>query len=67
VSVNPEFGIALRIVPGNREPDGNGDADQNPGTGVGARLGTTNGPGLGFEFGNHAGFFMGIGVGYYFG
>lgn len=67
VSVNPEFGVVLRIIPGSREPDGNGDADENPGTGVGARLGTTNGPGVGFEFGNHAGFFMGIGVGYYFG
>ena len=42
-------------------------SDANPGTGVGERLGTTNGPGLGFELGNHAGLFMGIGVGYYFG
>lgn len=67
VSVNPEFGFAIRIIPGSREPDGNGDADGNPGTGIGGRLGTTNGPGLGFEVGNHAGFFMGIGVGYWFG
>ncbi len=67
VSINPEFGFAIRIVPGDREPDGNGDFDMNPGTGVGQRLGTTSGPGLGFEVGNHAGFFMGIGVGYYFG
>ena len=67
VSINPEFGVAVRIIPGSREPDGNGDFDMNPGTGIGQRLGTTNGPGLGFEVGNHAGFFMGIGVGYYFG
>ena len=67
VSINPEFGVAFRIIPGDREPDGNGEADANPGTGVGERLGTTNGPGLGFELGNHAGLFMGIGVGYYFG
>lgn len=67
VSINPEFGFAVRIIPGSREPDENGDFDMNPGTGIGQRLGTTNGPGLGFELGNHAGFFMGIGVGYYFG
>lgn len=67
VSVNPEFGVVIRVIPGSREPDGNGDSDQNPGTGIGERLGTSNGPGLGFEVGNHAGFFMGIGVGYWFG
>ncbi len=67
VAVSPEFGFALRIIPGDREPDGNGDFDMNPGTGIGQRLGTTSGPGVGFEVGNHAGFFMGIGVGYYFG
>lgn len=67
VSINPEFGFAVRIIPGSREPDQNGDFDMNPGTGIGQRLGTTSGPGLGFELGNHAGFFMGIGVGYYFG
>jgi len=67
VSINPEFGFVVRIIPGSREPDGNGDFDENPGTGVGERYGTTNGPGLGFELGNHAGFFMGIGVGYWFG
>lgn len=67
VSINPEFGVAFRIIPGDREPDGNGDFDSNPGTGIGGRLGTENGPGFGFEVGNHAGFFMGIGVGYYFG
>lgn len=67
VSVNPEFGVAFRIIPGDREPDGNGDFDMNPGTGAGQRLGSTNGPGFGFELGNHAGLFMGIGVGFYFG
>lgn len=67
VSINPEFGVAIRFIPGSREADQNGDSDQNPGTGIGGRLGTENGPGLGFEVGNHAGFFMGIGVGYYFG
>lgn len=67
VSINPEFGVAFRIIPGDREPDGNGEFDSNPGTGIGGRLGTDNGPGFGFEVGNHAGLFMGIGVGYYFG
>jgi hypothetical protein len=67
VSINPEFGFVVRIIPGSREPDRNGDFDMNPGTGIGQRLGTTSGPGLGFEVGSHAGFFMGIGVGYYFG
>lgn len=67
VSINPEFGLALRIIPGSREADQNGDSDLNPGTGAGSRLGTEDGPGFGFEVGNHAGFFMGIGVGYYFG
>ncbi|MEX1361968.1 MAG: hypothetical protein AB1Z98_02515 [Nannocystaceae bacterium] len=67
VSINPEFGVAFRIIPGDREPDGNGDFDMNPGTGAGQRLGSTNGPGFGFELGNHAGLFMGIGVGFYFG
>jgi hypothetical protein len=67
VSINPEFGFVVRIIPGSREPDQNGDFDMNPGTGIGQRLGTSSGPGLGFELGSHAGFFMGIGVGYYFG
>ena len=31
------------------------------------RDGTTNGPGFGFEIGDHAGFFMGIGVAFYLG
>jgi len=67
VAISPEFGLAVRFIPGSREPDPNGDSDLNPGTGVGSRLGTNDGPGLGFEIGNHAGFFMGLGVGYYFG
>lgn len=67
VSINPEFGLVVRIIPGSREPDENGDFDMNPGTGIGQRLGTTSGPGVGFEMGSHAGFFMGIGVGYSFG
>lgn len=67
VAIMPEFGVVFRIIPGRREPDQNGVADTNPGTGIGSRLGTTNGPGFGFEVGDHAGFFMGIGVGYYFG
>lgn len=67
VSVSPEFGLAVRMIPGSREADENGDSDLNPGSGIGSRLGTEDGPGLGFEVGNHAGFFMGIGVGYYFG
>ncbi|MEM7153782.1 MAG: hypothetical protein AAF799_13120 [Myxococcota bacterium] len=67
VSINPEFGLVFRAIPGNREPDQNGESDANPGTGIAERLGATNGPGQGFELGNHAGLFMGIGVGYYFG
>jgi len=67
VAIMPEFGVAFRIVPGSREADANGEVDNNPGQGVAADLGTTNGPGFGFEFGDHAGFFMGIGLGYYFG
>lgn len=67
VSINPEFGPVFRIIPGDREPDQNGEADSNPGTGIGQRLGTTNGPGFGFEIGDHAGFFMGIGVAFYLG
>lgn len=67
VSVAPEFGLAVRIIPGNREPDENGAFDTNPGTGVGERLGTTNGPGLGVELGSTSGVFLGLNVGYYFG
>ena len=67
VAIAPEFGFAVRIIPGSREPDEEGNADANPGTGVGERLGTTNGPGFGFEIGDHAGFFMGIGVAFYLG
>jgi hypothetical protein len=67
VAILPEFGVAFRIIPGNREPDQNGDFDSNPGRGIGSRRGTTDGPGLGFELGDHAGLFMGIGFAYFFG
>jgi hypothetical protein len=67
VAIAPEFGLAIRIIPGSREPDENGDFDTNPGTGVGSRLGTENGPGLGFELGSTSGMFLGLNVGYYFG
>jgi hypothetical protein len=67
VAILPEFGVAFRIVPGSREPDQNGEVDSNPGRGIGAKRGTTNGPGLGFEIGDHAGLFMGIGFAYFFG
>ncbi len=67
VAITPEFGIALRFIPGNREPDQNGEFDSNPGRGVGSKRGTTNGPGVGFELGDHAGLFMGIGFAYFFG
>ncbi len=67
VAIIPEFGVAFRIVPGNREPDQNGEFDSNPGRGVAAQRGTTNGPGFGFELGDHGGLFMGIGFGYFFG
>lgn len=74
VAILPEFGVVFRIIPGSREPDQNGEFDENPGTGIGSRLerrigaeDPQNGPGLGFELGDHAGLFMGIGVAYYFG
>lgn len=67
VAIIPEFGAVFRFIPGQREPDENGEFDSNPGRGAGERLGTTNGPGFGFELGDHAGLFMGIGVGYFFG
>src|SRR5690606_35561675 len=67
VAIMPEFGVVFRYVPGRREPDENGESDANPGTGAGERLGTSNGPGFGFELGDHAGLFMGVGVGYFFG
>lgn len=67
VAVLPEFGVAFRIIPGNREPDQNGEFDQNPGRGIGSRRGTTDGPGFGFELGDHAGLFFGIGFAYFFG
>lgn len=67
VAIAPEFGFAVRIIPGSREPDDNGDFDTNPGTGVGSRLGTDDGPGMGFELGSTSGMFLGLNVGYYFG
>jgi hypothetical protein len=67
VAILPEFGVAFRIIPGNREPDQNGAFDSNPGRGIGSRRGTSDGPGLGFELGDHTGLFMGIGFAYYFG
>ena len=67
VAIAPEFGFAVRIIPGSREPDEEGNADGNPGTGVGSRLGTTDGPGVGFELGSTSGVFLGLNVGYYFG
>jgi hypothetical protein len=67
VSFTPELGVAVRFVPGSREPDENGDTDENPGTGAAGRLGTTNGPGIGVELGSHAGLFFGLGIHYYFG
>lgn len=67
VAILPEFGLAFRIVPGSREADMNGEFDNNPGQGVAGRLGGDNGPGFGFEIGDHAGLFMGIGLGFYFG
>lgn len=67
VAVIPEFGVAFRIIPGNREPDQNGEFDANPGRGIGAKRGTSNGPGFGFDLGDHGGLFMGIGFAYFFG
>ncbi|TPV92664.1 MAG: hypothetical protein B7733_24350 [Myxococcales bacterium FL481] len=67
VAFLPEFGVVMRIIPGSREADQQGNVDENPGTGIGEALGTTNGPGFGIEFGTHAGMFIGLGVIYYFG
>ncbi|MEM6289937.1 MAG: hypothetical protein AAGA54_01690 [Myxococcota bacterium] len=67
VAVIPEFGVAFRIIPGNREPDQNGEFDANPGRGIGSQRGTTDGPGFGFDLGDHGGLFMGIGFAYFFG
>lgn len=67
VAVTPEFGVAFRAIPGSREPDQNGESDSNPGRGAGEARGTTNGPGFGFELGDHVGLFMGIGFSYFFG
>jgi hypothetical protein len=67
VALTPEFGFVARIIPGHREPDEQDNADTNPGSGVGNRLGTTNGPGLGFEIGEHGGVFFGLSITYFFG
>lgn len=67
VAITPEFGFVARIIPGSREPDEQDNADTNPGSGVGERLGTTNGPGLGFELGEHGGVFFGLSITYFFG
>ncbi len=67
VALIPEFGFVARIIPGDREPDQQDNADDNPGSGIGERLGTTNGPGLGFELGEHGGLFFGLSIMYYFG
>lgn len=66
VVVIPEFGWVFRWVPGTREPDGDGNADENPGSGAAERFGTTNGPGLGFEIGDHGGLFFGLSIQYFF-
>jgi hypothetical protein len=67
VALTPEFGFVARIIPGNREPDEQDNSDSNPGSGVGERLGSTNGPGLGFELGEHGGVFFGLSITYFFG
>ncbi len=67
VAIVPEFGVAFRIIPGNREPDQNGEFDSNPGRGIASQRGTTDGPGFGFDLGDHGGLFMGIGFAYFFG
>lgn len=67
VHLTPQFGLAMRYIPGSRKPDQNNDTDANPGSGVGERLGTTNGPGFGVEIGDHAGMFVGLSLGYLFG
>jgi hypothetical protein len=67
VAITPEFGFVARIIPGNREPDEQDNSDTNPGSGVGERFGTTNGPGLGFEIGQHGGVFFGLSISYFFG
>jgi hypothetical protein len=67
VAITPEFGFVARIVPGHREPDELDNSDSNPGTGAGGRFGTTNGPGIGFEIGQHGGVFFGLSISYFFG
>jgi hypothetical protein len=67
VAITPEFGFVARIVPGNREPDEQDNSDTNPGTGAAGRFGGDNGPGLGFEIGQHGGVFFGLSISYFFG
>ncbi|NVB39401.1 hypothetical protein G6O69_16280 [Pseudenhygromyxa sp. WMMC2535] len=67
VAITPEFGLVARIVPGNREPDEQDNSDTNPGSGAGGRLGGDDGPGLGFELGEHGGLFFGLSITYFFG
>jgi hypothetical protein len=67
VAIIPEFGFVARIVPGNREPDEQDNSDTNPGTGAAGRFGGDNGPGLGFEIGQHGGVFFGLSISYFFG
>jgi hypothetical protein len=67
VAITPEFGFVARIVPGNREPDEQDNSDTNPGTGAAGRFGGANGPGLGFEIGQHGGVFFGLSISYFFG
>ncbi len=67
VALVPEFGVAFRYVPGDREPDDQNESDLNPGTGAAGRLGGVDGPGWGVEVGDHAGLFIGLGVAYHFG
>jgi adenosine deaminase len=37
VAVLPEFGVVFRVIPGDREPDLNGEFDMNPGREIGSR------------------------------
>lgn len=66
----PEIGAAVRWLPGDREPDSDGDADTNPGlvppqTGI---MGASPGPGFSFQMGNNGAFglMLGGGLEYYF-
>jgi hypothetical protein len=72
-AIIPEFGAAFRLVPGDREPNSDGEADSNPGltppaAGAGSLPGGTPGPGFSFQMGNNGNFglFLGGGIEYYF-